>query len=91
MQKKGCKMKFAKLMMAAAVAAGTMFVVTGCGKSPEQEFQLGLAYSQGSDGREINFAEAVKHYQKAANRGFVPAQYELAVCYQKGQGVKKDP
>ena len=31
--KKGCKMNFAKIMLAAAVAAGTLFTVTGCGDS----------------------------------------------------------
>ena len=35
----GCKMKFAKLMMAAVVAVGTMFMVTGCGESPTQSIQ----------------------------------------------------
>ena len=32
-------MKFAKLMMAAVVAAGTLFVLTGCGESPSQALQ----------------------------------------------------
>ena len=31
-------MKFAKIMMAAAMAAGTMFMTTGCGESPSGAF-----------------------------------------------------
>ena len=32
-------MKFVKLLMAAVVAAGTLFVLTGCGESPSQALQ----------------------------------------------------
>lgn len=44
-------MKFAKLMMAAAVAAGMLFVVTGCGKgeTPTQSFQNMIKALQSGD------------------------------------------
>ena len=66
------------MILVAAVGA-TVILTAGCGKTPEQEFKLGKSYSQGSDGKEKNLAEAAKYYQKAADRGYVPAQYELAL------------
>lgn len=34
--------------------------------------------------------EAVKWYRKAAEQGDADAQFSLALCYEKGKGVKKD-
>jgi hypothetical protein len=35
-------------------------------------------------------ATAVKWYQKSAAQDYAKAQYELAKCYVKGEGVAKD-
>jgi TPR repeat protein len=35
-------------------------------------------------------AEAVKWYRKAAEQNFAAAQYNLAVCYDRGDGVAED-
>lgn len=37
-----------------------------------------------------NFIEAISCYQKASNQGYAEAQYNLGVCYYKGEGVVKD-
>ena len=44
------------------------------------------------DGRyvHLNFAEAVRWFQAAADKGFGPAQNCLACRYRYGQGVKRD-
>lgn len=36
------------------------------------------------------YAEAVKWFQKAAEMGEPNAQYNLGICYYKGQGIKQD-
>jgi TPR repeat protein len=42
------------------------------------------------DGRPKNMAEAVKWYRKAARKGHVEAMYNLAKCYEKGDGVRQN-
>lgn len=37
------------------------------------------------------YAEVIKLYTHAADKGDVDAQFALAVCYDTGKGVKKDP
>ncbi len=37
-----------------------------------------------------NHREAVKWYRKAAERGDADAQFNLGVCYSKGESVKQD-
>ena len=41
--------------------------------------------------KEKDYAEAVKWFRKAADKGNAEAQCMLGVCYAKGQGVEKDP
>ena len=51
----------------------------------EEIFQKGkVAYDN------KNYAEAVKWYTKAAEQGYAQAQYDLGLCYDKGQGVTQD-
>jgi TPR repeat protein len=40
---------------------------------------------------EMDYAEAVKWYHKAAEQGHANAQFSLGVCFMNGQGVAKDP
>jgi uncharacterized protein len=42
------------------------------------------------DGVAKDLAEAVKWYRRAAEQNYVLAQYDLGVCYAKGNGVPRD-
>lgn len=50
---------------------------------------LGICYGRG-DGIEQNLEKAVECYEKAAIKGYAPAQCMLGKCYKKGQGVEKN-
>ncbi|NDA68758.1 MAG: sel1 repeat family protein, partial [Verrucomicrobia bacterium] len=49
---------------------------------------LGTLYDQG-EGVPADLREAVKWYELAAAQGLPDAQYNLAICYSKGEGVAK--
>ncbi len=54
-------------------------------QNPAEWFRLGLnAYNL------KNYAEAVKWFRKAAEQGDADAQFNLAVCYENGEGVRQD-
>ena len=55
------------------------------GESPEEMCNIGNKYY-----KEGKYREAAYWYEKAANQGNAPAQYNLGVCYENGRGVKKD-
>jgi hypothetical protein len=40
--------------------------------------------------KQKNYAEALRLYQKSANQGYAPAQYNLGLLYEFGYGVKQD-
>jgi len=48
-------------------------------------YQLGRTYAKKND-----FRSAFVQYQKAANQGYVLAEYNLGVLYERGWGVAKD-
>jgi hypothetical protein len=48
-------------------------------------YQLGRAYAKAND-----FGPAVMQYQKAADRGYVPSEYDLGALYEKGLCVAQD-
>ncbi len=50
---------------------------------------LGVCYHDGL-GVNQNYAEAVKWFRKALEKGWAAAQYSLASCYENGTGVKQD-
>ena len=53
-------------------------------QTTDKYYSKGLsAYNTG------NYSDAVKWYQKAANRGVAIAQYSLGVCYSSGLGVSQ--
>lgn len=61
------------------------------GTLPEKLFIFGnykLGYLYINSGK--NTYEGVKYLTYAANSDYGPAQYELAICYEKGTGVIKD-
>jgi len=53
----------------------------------EDLYQLGMSYYNGS-GTGKNFAAAVKHLEKAADKGHVDAQLQLGRCFWQGSPVK---
>ena len=63
--------------------------LTGCGKTPEEEYAMGDRYHRGA-GVEQSHAEAVKWWRRAAERGYADAQFALGLCYGKGEGVEKN-
>ena len=56
----------------------------------QSQYELGLAFHNGSLGVAKDETEAAKWYRKAAEQNFANAQYNLGVCYSKGQGVAAD-
>nr|XP_035921673.1 protein sel-1 homolog 2 isoform X7 [Halichoerus grypus] len=50
---------------------------------------LGLLYFYGK-GVPVNYAEALKYFQKAAEKGWPNAQFQLGFMYYSGSGVWKD-
>jgi TPR repeat protein len=57
---------------------------------PQSQYQLGHAFSAGRLGLAKDEAEAVRWFRKAAEENHALAQFNLAVCYENGQGVAKD-
>jgi S1-C subfamily serine protease len=53
----------------------------------QSQYELGLSFHNGSLGVAKDEAEAAKWYRKAAEHNLANAQYNLGVCYSKGQGV----
>jgi len=58
-------------------------------RQAEEDYRRGL---QAADGIGIprDYAAAAGYYRKAAENGYVPAQYNLAFLYENGLGVKQD-
>ncbi len=52
--------------------------------SPEENTKRGTRFC-----KEKNYSEAVKFFLLAAEQGHAKAQYNLGVCYYKGQGVQQ--
>jgi uncharacterized protein len=51
---------------------------------------LGMCYEDGLGGLERCPEKAITYYESAIAKGNARAQYQLAMCYQKGVGVKRD-
>ncbi len=51
---------------------------------------LGVLLTQQTEHREVDFLKASYWFQKAAEFGFKDSQYNLAILYEKGLGVKRD-
>lgn len=56
----------------------------------DAQYKLGLWYYNGSNDMDRNYEEAVKWWQKAADRQNPHAMASLAECYELGQGVTRD-
>jgi localization factor PodJL len=53
------------------------------------EFEVGVRYAEGK-GVTVNYDEAAKWYDRAAQAGIVPAMFRLGTLHEKGLGVSKD-
>jgi localization factor PodJL len=52
-------------------------------------FEIGLRYAEGK-GVDVNYGEAAKWYDRAAQAGVVPAMFRLGTLHEKGLGASKD-
>jgi localization factor PodJL len=52
-------------------------------------YEVGVRFAEGK-GVAVNYDEAAKWYDRAAQAGVVPAIFRLGTLYEKGLGVKKD-
>ena len=43
------------------------------------------------EGRALDYAAAKEHFQRASDRGFAAAKFNLALMYERGVGVERDP
>jgi TPR repeat protein len=53
-------------------------------------FAVAWQFDQGKDGIPNDDRKAVRWYRRAAERGYVQAQINLAIMYHNGEGVQKD-
>ncbi|MFH0302167.1 hypothetical protein AAFX91_34300 [Bradyrhizobium sp. 31Argb] len=56
---------------------------------PAAAYEVGVRFAEGK-GVPINYDEAAKWYERAAQAGVVPAIFRLGTFYEKGLSVKKD-
>jgi TPR repeat protein len=56
----------------------------------EAQLALGMRYLDARDGAPQDFAEAARWIRRAADQGLADAQYNLALLYQDGRGIRKD-
>jgi TPR repeat protein len=58
--------------------------------SVESAYYAGRIYADGRGNLEADPVEAFVFFKQAAEGGYARAQYELALCYEKGSGVQTD-
>ncbi|MGX9426053.1 MULTISPECIES: tetratricopeptide repeat protein [Bradyrhizobium] len=56
---------------------------------PAAAYEVGVRFAEGK-GVPINYDEAAKWYERAAQAGVIPAVFRLGTFYEKGLSVKKD-
>ena len=56
---------------------------------PAAAFEIGIRFAEGK-GVSVNYEEAAKWYERAAQGGIVPAIFRLGALHEKGLGTKKD-
>jgi localization factor PodJL len=69
---------------------GPMLRTSALKGDPSAAYEVGVRYAEGK-GVAVNFDEAAKWYDRAAQAGVVPAMFRLGTLYEKGLSVKKDP
>ncbi len=55
-----------------------------------QQFELGVDYYKGRNGKKQDRLKAVMLYRKSAEQGYHKAQFSLGYCYNYGKGVTRD-
>jgi hypothetical protein len=58
---------------------------------PDANFFSGALYAAGTIGGKVNYPEAFKHWQIAAEAGHVDAIFQMGNMHSAGLGTKKDP
>ncbi len=56
----------------------------------EAQYYVARIHANGMDNVPVNYSEAARWYQKAADQGFSEAKQELGYLYERGFGVEKD-
>lgn len=56
---------------------------------PAASFEVGVRYAEGK-GVTVNYDEAAKWYERAADAGIVPAMFRLGALHEKGLGTSKN-
>ena len=79
-----------KIMTAIGHGSGRSAAPSEASLSAGELNQLGYDYDVGQNGKPQDYAQAVKYYRLAADQGLAEAQFNLALCYEKGQGVAKN-
>jgi localization factor PodJL len=74
--------------LAPAVAGPLSLRVAGASGDPSAQFAIALRFAQVGPQRDM--AQAFLWFQRAALKGFAPAQYRLAGLYERGLGVPSD-
>ena len=69
--------------------ARTLWLEQATQGSAAAQFNIGLLHHQGKGG-EVDFAEALQWYERAANNGYPRAQFEAAAMYEAGRGTEPD-
>ena len=54
------------------------------------QFELGVDYYKGRNGKKQDRSKAVVWYRKSAEQGYHKAQFSLGYCYNYGKGVTRD-
>jgi len=57
---------------------------------PEAQYYVARIYANGMDNVDVNYQEAARWYQSAADQGYAEAKQELGYLYEQGLGVPKD-
>ena len=55
-----------------------------------QQFEIGVDYYKGRNGKKQDRSKAVMWYRKSAEQGYHKAQFSLGYCYNYGKGVTRD-
>ncbi len=56
----------------------------------EAQYYVARIHANGMDNVPINYSEAARWYQRAADQGYAEAKQELGYLYERGLGVEKD-
>jgi TPR repeat protein len=60
------------------------------GKSPADAMRVGMAYYEGTDGVERDYAKAMKYFRQSADGGDTRAMCNVGLLYEQGNGVTQD-